>query len=73
MPRPKKIPKRSFYKDMTGAERLAAIAELLALGIVRLATREEGAKERDRTGLKAASKRSSKSTQLIDIKGKRHG
>lgn len=73
MPRAKKIPKKNPYKDMTGTERLAAIAELLALGIVRLTAREEGAKERDRTGLKAASKHSSNSTQLVDNKGKRHG
>ncbi len=74
MPRPKKLPlKKSFYQSMTGAERLTAIAELLALGIVRLASREEKLKKRDRTGLKPLSKRFTTSTQTVDIEGKRHG
>lgn len=66
------MPKKSFYLNMTGAERIAAIAELLALGIVRLASREESLK-RDRTGLNAGLKRSKKSMNALDLKGKNHG
>ncbi len=65
--------KKQFLKPVTGKERMEAVTKLLAMGIVRLASREQGAKERETTGLKAPSKRSSKSTQLVDIKGKRRG
>jgi len=69
MPRPRKLPR----KELTGPERLAAITRLLALGIVRLASREQTPRERERTGLKAGSKRSNNSTQTVDLKGKRRG
>ncbi len=70
MPRPKKYPAR----ELSGQERLDAITKLLALGIVRLASREQPTKilkkERDRTGLPASSKRSSAQRNELKRKGK---
>lgn len=66
MPRPRKY--KNF--ELTGQQRMAAIARLLALGIVRLASRELAEKERETTGLKTPSKHSSKQLSKLKRKGK---
>jgi hypothetical protein len=55
------------------AERLAAVAELLALGIVRLAARNDASRERKKAGLPRALKHSSTSVKPLKGKEKRHG
>ena len=66
MPRPRKIQK----PEMAGHERVAAIARLLALGVVRLASREQVAKQRYRTGLNSPSKHSLEQLKKLKTKGK---
>lgn len=69
MGRERKMPPR----QLSGEERRAIITDLLATGIVRLALRQRGCRDRETTGLQGGSKRLSRPTQPLIRKVKNNG